>query len=207
MKSNYLKLAALTLTMGVSVSCRDHDYTSNDPNTNLDAPAYYDVQDLHQTYRTYWKPAKGWVGDPMPYCENGEFHLMYLFDARDGAATFHPWAMASTTDLVTYSDQGEIISCGEVGSQENALGTGSIIKVADTYYAYYTAHNGDMEPKEKIYLATSKDLLNWEKQPAFSLQAPEGYDENEFRDPFLFKDGNEYKMLVTTRGYVAEVDD
>ncbi|MDO5608376.1 MAG: glycoside hydrolase family 32 protein [Capnocytophaga sp.] len=174
---------------------------------HTDIEPYFDVNELYQEYSLYWKPSDGWVGDPMPMYANGAYQVFYLHDARDGAPTYHPIYHASTTDFLTYTDNGEAIPTGEDGSQEDALGTGSFIEKDGIYYGFYTAHNDRGNPKEKIYLATSTDLKTWTKQTDFSLQAADGYDADEFRDPFVYKDGSVYRMLVTTRGYVAAVND
>lgn len=202
-----IALFTTLFTAATFAACNEQEYTCNDPNANLYAPTYHDVNDRYQTYNLFWKPTNGWIGDPMPFYENGKYHIMYLHDARDGAPTFHPFAMTTTADFTAYEDNGIIIKCGEDNSQEDALGTGSTIKVGDTYYTYYTGHNGNLNPAEKIYLATSKDLKNWTKQ-AFELEAPmQDVDRNEFRDPFVMKEGDVYKMFVSGRGYVAAAND
>lgn len=208
MKYTVYMFASL-FTAAAFAACSDPEYVCNDPNADFNAPAYHDVNDEYQSYNLFWKPGNGWVGDAMPFYENGKYHVMYLHDARDGAPTYHPFAMATTTDFTSYADNGIIIPCGEDNSQEEALGTGSTIKVGDTYYTYYTGHNGNLNPAEKIYLATSKDLKTWTKQTGFVLEAPANdVDRNEFRDPFLMKgEGNTYKMLITSRGYVPAVND
>ena len=189
-------------------ACNDQEYICNDPEADLNAPAYHDVNDLYQTYSLFWKPIDGWVGDPMPFYENDRYFVMYLHDARDGGETFHPFAMASTTDFTSFTNHGIVVPCGEDNSQEDALGTGSTIKVEDIYYTYYTGHNSNLSPAEKIYLATSKDLRTWTKQTDLVLEAPlNDVDRNEFRDPFIFKEDNVYKMLVTSRAYVDAVND
>lgn len=198
----------LTICSALSwVACSDDNYTSNDPNAAPDASVCYDAYDAEADYQTFFRPQKAWVGDPMPFYDNGKFYIFYLHDTRPAGATFHPWYLATTSDFFSYEDKGEVIACGEDNSQEDALGTGSVIKNGNTYYAFYTGHNGNLNPKEKIFLATSTDLVHWEKQTSFSLQAENGYDANEFRDPFVFKDGNIFRMLVTTRGYVAAAND
>ena len=115
-------------------ACNDQEYICNDPEADLNAPAYHDVNDLYQTYSLFWKPIDGWVGDPMPFYENDRYFVMYLHDARDGGETFHPFAMASTTDFTSFTNHGIVVPCGEDNSQEDALGTGSTIKVEDIYY-------------------------------------------------------------------------
>ncbi|HMR19287.1 MAG TPA: glycoside hydrolase family 32 protein, partial [Sphingobacterium sp.] len=66
---------------------------------------------------------------------------------------------------------------------------------------FYTGHNRNLNPAEKVMMATSTDLLNWTKQPSVALQAASGYDQNNFRDPHVYWDDtrNAYVMLVTTR--------
>lgn len=154
-----------------------------------------------EPFCTFFKPTQGWVGDPMPYYENGKFHIFYLHDARDWAPNFHPWYKVSTTNFSTYEDNGQMIPCGDPNGQERALGTGGVFKHNRVYYAFYTAHNGNLDPREKIMLATSTDLQNWTKDPSFVLQASWGYDRNEFRDPFIIKDEatGRFKILISTR--------
>lgn len=207
MNSKYI-FAAFIFAAAAASACSDDDYTCNDPDADFKAPAYHDVNDRFQTYQSLWKPADGWVGDPMPMYDNGKFNVFFLHDARDGAATFHPIALASTADFVTYDYAGIVIPCGEDNSQEDALGTGCVLKSGNTYYAFYTGHNQNLPVHEKIFMATSTDMKNWVKQTDFVLEAPDkDYDRNNFRDPFVFQDGDIYRMLVTTRAYVPAVDD
>lgn len=201
----YISLFALCLW---GISCNNDDnLTSNDPSAVLDAPTCYDVYDVNKNYKTLFQPKNAWVGDPIPFYDNGKFYIYYLHDSRPAGKTFHPWYLATTSDFYSFEDKGEAIACGEDNSQEDALGTGSVIKHNGMYYAFYTAHNRNLNPNEKIYLATSKDLLTWEKKTDFSLQASDNYDRNEFRDPYVYKDGSVFRMLVTTRGYIAAVND
>ena len=199
MKTIYKYFILVLCTTSLMACNDDKDYTSGDPNAAPDAPKCYDVNDLYQSYNIFFKPAQGWVGDPMPYYENGKYHIFYLQDARDGAATFHPWYEVSTDNFSKYTDNGEMIACGTVNDQDGALGTGSVFKHNGTYYAFYTGHNGKLDPREKILLATSSDLKTWTKNTSFELSASHGYDRNEFRDPIIIKEGGKFKMLLSTR--------
>ena len=149
--------------------------------------------------------AAGWVGDAMPYYDNGKFHVFFLHDARDGKAGFHPIHKFVTSNMVDYNYEGLMVNYADKEDQDLAIGTGSVVKVGDTYYCYYTGHNylfpASSKPKEGIMYATSKDLKTWTKKPGFNMTAPTGYDRNEFRDPQVFfnEEQKEYWMLVSTR--------
>lgn len=146
----------------------------------------------------------GFVGDVMPYFEGDSFHIFYLHDARDGAAGFHPWNKFTTKDLTSYTYDGTMIPYGGTADQDLALGTGSIVKIGDTYYAYYSgfnpAFNGSSGKfRDVILQATSKDLTNWTKTAGFIIkpETENGYDSREFRDPYVFfnTEKGEYWLL------------
>lgn len=160
-----------------------------------------------QGTKPYYLPA-GWVGDVMPYFDKDSFHVFYLHDARDGAAGFHPWNKFTTSDFTSYQYGGVMIPYGSTSDQDLALGTGSIVKVGDTYYAYYSGFNPSFNGsggkfRDVILLATSKDLLHWQKVKDFIIkpETANGYDYREFRDPYVFfnSEKNEYWMLVCGR--------
>lgn len=201
MKLTMMTTWILAGILSFSACNNDMDYYSNDPDNAPNALTCYDVNDLHQTYDFFYKPSHGWVGDPMPFYKDGVFHVFYLQDARDGAKTFHPWYKITTNDLFSYTDDGEMIPCGTVEEQDGALGTGSVFEYNGKYYAFYTGHNGALDPREKILLATSTDLNTWTKDIDFGMEASWGYDRNEFRDPIIIRDeaSNTFKMLISTR--------
>ena len=70
-------------------------------------------------------------------------------------------------------------------SQELALGTGSVIEKDGTFYAFYTAHNGRLVPKEMFMLSTSTDLENWTKQDFLIDPRGYGFNQFDFRDPHV----------------------
>lgn len=154
-------------------------------------------------YHLFPTPNTNFVGDTMPYYENGKFHIFYLADMRDNKVGYHPWALYETSNFYEYEDKGEVIPYGDsVQAQDIALGTGSVIKGQDgLYHAFYTGHNDTYEPKEAIMHAVSKDMYNWEKVPEDTFFADDAYSKNDFRDPYVLyvEDKQEYWMLVTTR--------
>ena len=201
MKIN-LKAVCLLLCVALFYNCSsDNKPGAEKPDAVTAAPACQTTVESANQYTTFYKPPTGWVGDPMPFYENGKFHIFYLYDARNTLPTFHPWYKVATTDFASFDDNNEMIATGTANQQDGALGTGSVFKRNGLYYAFYTGHNGILDPKEKIMLATSTDLKNWTKDPSFLLQASWGYDRNEFRDPIVIEDKSTgtYKMLIATR--------
>ncbi|WP_223067886.1 glycoside hydrolase family 32 protein [Paenibacillus caui] len=155
--------------------------------------------------RIFWKPPEGWVGDVMPFNNGKQIELYYLQDWRNDAPGFHPIFQVTTSNLIDYTYKAEAIPFSEAGKQDLAIGTGSVIKAGDTYHFYYTGHNwmfpDENKPKEAVMHAVSKDLKNWKKVPEDTFYAPEGYERDDFRDPFVIwnEEKQEYWMLVSAR--------
>lgn len=143
------------------------------------------------------------IGDPMPVYNDGEFDIFYLNDVRGGSDLgVHPIHLLSTTNLYNYQNHSEVIPyVNDVDDPELLLGTGSIVKVGDTWHAWYTAHNENVFPVESIMHATSKDRLHWVKHPQDTILPGDNYRGNDFRDPHVVwvEEKKEYWMLITTR--------
>lgn len=150
----------------------------------------------------------GYTGDVMPYYENGTFHIYFLHDAinKPAGKGFHDIHEFSSTDLATFTYEGQTIPYGTQIEPDFGIGTGSLIKAGNTYYFYYTGHNDiaafrENSPRESVLLATSTDMKTWTKQPAFKITAPDGYYDYDFRDPKVFQNAEDgkYWMLVSTQ--------
>lgn len=155
-----------------------------------------------EQFTTYYKPAVGYVGDPMPFYDPVEqnFKILYLQDFRPNPAnTYHPIWGVSTKDLSSYQSLGELIPTGTAAEADAALGTGSTIynEADKLYYTFYTGHTAK---QEVIMMATSSDFKTWTKSKSFYLQGGDyGYSVKDFRDPFVFKgDDGQYHMIIST---------
>ena len=158
-----------------------------------------------EAYSTYYKPALGRVGDPMPFYDSnsGEFKILYLqeYPVNDDKR-FHPIWCVTTKDGYNYESMGEIIPVGESRLQQDAaLGTGCVYYNTSEklYYLYYTGHNGLCESREVLMRATSPDFKTWTKDNLWSLKGRDcGYSSQDFRDPQIFEDGGKFHMVVST---------
>ncbi|MGO4541511.1 family 43 glycosylhydrolase [Paenibacillus sp. 2TAB19] len=207
------KFATLAAAVGIAaaalISGCSNNESANQPSGTENAGKASSEPSLETSLaaedRIFWKPPVGWVGDIMPFSEGDKLHLFYLQDWRDGAPGFHPWHMASTSNLTDYEYAGEAIPFGVERDQDLALGTGSVIKANDTYHAFYTGHNWQFpdqgKPKEAVMHAVSVDLKTWTKVPEDTFYAPNGYETHDFRDPFVLynEEKGEYWMLQSAR--------
>src|SRR5690554_674916 len=100
-------------------------------------------------YQYFFRPQHTWVGDPMPYFENGIYHVFYLDDERPPSDQFHPWHLVQTADASSYVYRGEAIPCGETYEQDIAIGTGSVIKKDQQYFGFYTGHKWNHSRSEE----------------------------------------------------------
>ena len=151
-----------------------------------------------------------YVGDPMPYYEDGVYYIYYL---KDGGDSFnHSIYLATTTDFVTYTEyDAPVLEASRDGGQDSWIGTGSVVKVEDQYYLFYTGHNGSgsMPFKEKIMVAVGDTLTSFTKLSGWEI-APDSTlgQKNDFRDPQAYYDPDTGIISLTitaSQGNVARI--
>ena len=152
----------------------------------------------------FYKPERARLGDTIPYFADGVFHVFYLKryadDTHDRIET--DWWHVSTTDFVDFEEHGPAVRRGGLRDADASAATGSVIRIGDRWYAYYTGF-GEWQKEQggrhqTVLRATSTDLVTWEKDAGFALVADaERYDAHEWRDPFVLEqeDGT-YLMLI-----------
>ncbi len=155
-------------------------------------------------YSAYFRPeldsaGQPYVGDPMPYYEDGTYYIYYLKDAGDSYN--HSVYLTTTTDFVTYTEYDEpVLEASRSGGQDSWIGTGSVVKVGDIYYFFYTGHNGSaaMEYKEKIMVAVGKTPTAFEKVEGWEITPPTSLrQKNDFRDPQVYYDPQTDSLSMT----------
>ena len=154
-------------------------------------------------YRTYFLPAKDgpiqpYVGDTMPYYEDGVYYIYYLKEGGDSYN--HSIYLATTKDFVTYTEQDEAVLEASDSGQDNWIGTGSVVKAGDRYYFFNTGHadSADIEYKEKIMVAESDDLTAFLKIAGWEITPPDELGQkNDFRDPQAYYDPDTDTISLT----------
>ncbi len=158
----------------------------------------------------YYQPEGFWFGDCMPYGKDGEFYLFHQRDTRnpEPLPDCEPfgWDLAVTKDFVSYKDMDTVIPVGAPDAQDQFIFAGSICEVQGMYHAFYTGYNREYpqygKPSQVLMEAVSKDLIHWEKRgEALKLFPQKGYDETDWRDPFVVydEDNKVYVLILGAR--------
>ena len=206
MKKNYILTPILFFMAAAILFCsctpaRKQFLESDKTFADMDAYAQENAYDY--TFFFLPKPFNGimpgYVGDTMPYYEDGTYYIYYLKEA--GGSYNHSVYLAATKDLVTYTDyEDPILEANYEGGQDGWIGTGSVVKVSDEYIFFYTAHasGGDFEYKEKIMAAKGNSPTGFEKISGWELIPPDELGQkNDFRDPQAYYDAETDSIVLT----------
>lgn len=154
-------------------------------------------------YKTFFLPEvdgikQPYVGDTMPYYEDGTFYIYYLKDGGDSYN--HSVYLATTKDFVTYEEvQEPVLEANRDGGQDGWIGTGSVVKVDGTYYFFYTGHaSSNCEYQEKVMVAKSSDLTHFEKVEGWDITPDASLGQKQdFRDPQAYYDAATGEIVMT----------
>lgn len=158
--------------------------------------------------RGFHQPNEAWVGDVIPWQEDGVFHLLYLHESRQTPKTGMPWHRVVTENLVDFDEAGETLASGGPTASDFNVYTGSIVlDAAGTHHVFYTGQNPDHLGSDGLALqlvmhATSEDgMRSWDRHPADTFGATAGYETADWRDPYVFwdEDAGLWRMLITAR--------
>ncbi len=161
-------------------------------------------QESAYEYKAFFRPAvdgisQPYVGDTMPYYEDGVYYIYYLKEGGDSYN--HSIYLATTTDFVNYTEIDEpILESNRAGGQDGWVGTGSVVKVKDDYWFFYTGHASasTYEYTEKIMAAKGSSLTHFEKVADWAITPPASLGQkNDFRDPQAYYDEETDTITLT----------
>lgn len=148
-----------------------------------------------------WKPEKNvFVGDCMPYVNNGRYHVLYLKDRHHHQSKWglgaHQWNHISTADFKHWDIHPTAVKITE--PYEGSICTGSWIKKDVSEYLFYSIRMSDRSAAP-LCRSISADGFHFEKDRDFSVKLSEKYHTPSVKDPKIFSDENGlYHMMVTT---------
>lgn len=156
----------------------------------------------------FFRPAGAWVGDVVPWAEEGTAYLFYLHERRSWPATGMPWHLITTRDNVAFTDHGERLASGGRAASDWNIYTGSIVvDGSGTHHVFYTGQNparlgDDGRPLQLVMHATSDDgMRTWNRHPEHTFGAPAEYESGDWRDPYVLWDDEAglWRMLIAAR--------
>ncbi len=179
--------------------------------------------------------ADTWVWDSWVADDGERYHLFFLEAPRSiGDPTRRHTAAriahATSADLVTWDYHGEVFAPSDMGFDDLAIWTGSVVHDGTRWRLFYTAlsQRGHHVYDQRIGMAISDDLGRWRRgsnQPVAAVDprwyktlashpapttGPDLHGSSEtWRDPFVLPDphGNGWHMLISARGLGGAPDD
>ena len=161
-------------------------------------------QESAYKYEAFFRPAvdgvsQPYVGDTMPYYEDGTYYIYYLKEGGDSYN--HSAYLATTTDFLSYTEVDEpVLEASRSGGQDSWIGTGSVVKADGQYYFFYTGHTDSAaaEYKEKIMVAVGDEPTAFEKLEDWEITPPDELGQkNDFRDPQAYYDPDTDAITLT----------
>lgn len=139
------------------------------------------------------------MNDPIPIWANGACHVFFQHNP-DGArwGTMH-WGHARTTNFGSWEILPVALSPTPSGWDAAGCWTGSVVKHDDRYCAIYTGIPSMVDPdrpRQVQGLATSVDLIAWEKYFPALVEEPPLPIGACFRDPCVFQREGVWWMVV-----------
>ena len=169
-----------------------------------------------------------WVWDFWVAQDGPDYHLFYLQapralgnpDLRHRNASI---GHAVSQDLRTWQVLPHALSASPAGNDawdDYATWTGSVIGHDGVWYLFYTGcRRSEQGLIQRIGLATSTDLLHWEKHPAnpilnadprwYELLDRRWWGNQAWRDPWIFQhpDAGDFHALITARANYGPADE
>lgn len=164
-----------------------------------------------------------WIWDSW-YTFDGEYHHAFYLKASRALGDpnrrhRHPAVgHARSRDLYTWEELPDALAIADAPAFDDwTTWTGSVVKDdSGTWWMFYTGtSHGDDGLVQRIGSATSNDLMTWVKQRSPLIEAdPEHYellgestwDDQAWRDPFVFRTNDQWQMLITARSNQGSPD-
>ena len=126
-------------------------------------------------YELFYKDDHADMWDPMPFYDNGIYHVYYL-----AGGTLN---LVDTTDFIHYENRGVMVECSDPSQPDYYLGTGSVTRKGDDYYYFYTGMAADGRTQRVCVAVSEGNPYNFVKLPGVVFGPPPGWNTYEFRDP------------------------
>ncbi len=144
----------------------------------------------------HYTAASGWINDPLGLTfHGGEYHLFYQYVPGQPVwdVGCH-WGHAVGADLLTWEERAVAVAPGD-GDGGAWSGSIAVDPTGDAtlFYTSVTRHDPSIGAVRLAH-PESEDWTSWTK--GARLETPTDLDFIAYRDPFVFRDGERWRMLV-----------
>lgn len=150
-------------------------------------------------------PPGHWMNEPHgPIYYDGQYHLFYQFNPRGPYWHHIHWGHWVSDDLVHWRHLPPALSPEDDALDPDGCWSGGATYDEDGVPAlFYTAGDMSRTPNQAVVTASPSDpddpdLIEWGKSDDYAIEKPRGIGlrENDFRDPFVWKEGEVWYCLV-----------
>lgn len=185
----------------LSVLLINNEYNLLNPSkaADLSVPASRFAFDFHRP-KYHPAPQSSWANESHGLIfHNGVYHMFYQKNGNGPYFSQQNWGHLISVDLVNWQEKQVALWPQPGGFETVGIWSGHLVKDdAGIPTIFYTAVDG---VKAGIGSAVSGDnLLTWQRNPLNPLipAAPATYPNKDFRDPYVFKDGSTWYMIIGT---------
>ncbi|MBB3062306.1 GH32 C-terminal domain-containing protein [Microbulbifer rhizosphaerae] len=171
---------------------------------SIAVPATRFADDLHRP-RIHAMPPANWTNEPHGMVEkDGRYHLFYQRTPNGPYKWMMHWGHMWSDDLVNWVDAKDALypqpnSSGVFGLGSKGIWSGDVVMDKGVAHAFYTTVNYDGQFDQGIARATSTDidLESWQRRGGIiDKNTPNPGGIADFRDPYLWRDGDRWHMLI-----------
>ena len=140
-----------------------------------------------------------WINDPNGFVQfRGEYHLFFQFNPEKPVWGRIHWGHYRSKDMIRWEYLPIALSPEDAYDKDGCF-SGTAIEKDDRLHLCYTGHvveEGNITQTQ--CLATSKDGIIFEKYSENPVldSPPEGSNPSDFRDPMVWREGDQYYMVV-----------
>lgn len=158
--------------------------------------------DIHRPVY-HFLPPSNWTNDPNGLIQwKGRYHLFYQHNPNGPFWGDMHWGHAVSHDLIHWTDLPIALAPTPGGPDETGVFSGCAVNNG-LPTIFYTGARGERNDIQTQCMAVSyDDLLSWQKyegNPVLSDIPAEAGQTRDFRDPFVWKEGDAWYMVVGSR--------
>lgn len=152
----------------------------------------------------HFQPPANWMNDPNGLIEwDGRTHLFYQYNPDGGYWGNIHWGHAVSEDLIHWTDLPVAMTPTPGGPDERGCFSGCAVVDGGVPTIVYTGVRGERYDVQTQCLATSDDSLQtlqkYAGNPVLSEIPAEAGPTSDFRDPYVWRDGEGWAMVLASR--------